>query len=356
MLHSGRRWRPKDSGDFQVTLTGNRPEGLWQSANTTLDLAHWFQPLTRQAGLGERFSTYSAKGNLSLTGAGTFRDSVVQGKVAVSGDGLSLGSSSPEFTVEGIQLQAELQELTPLKSGDKQQLSFKRAQVAGIDLRDGVLLFTLLDSQRVRIDQLSVQVLGGTVRMGPTVLDFGGSSEQTVEAVAAMDNVSLTELEQLLPEIIAEAHGRVSGEIGIRWSPKSGLKLGKGSLRLDRIEAVEIRLTPQPGFLTSRAPERLTLLPKSWGFLSNWFSPKNPAHETLRQIEMGLMALEVEALSAEIFPDGDGEGRTARLTLLARPRQSTSVKEVTFDVNVSGPLDQVLQLGLQNNVSIKAGP
>lgn len=344
------------SGDFQVTLDGVRPEGRWQSANTTLDLAQWFQPLVRQAGLGGRFSAYSASGTVSVTGAGTFRDSVVHGKVAISGDGLSLSGSSPEFFVEGIQLHAEVQELLPLRSGEKQQLSFKRAQISGVDLRDGVLLFTLLDNQRIRIDQLSLQVLGGSVRMGPTVLDFGGPPEQTIDAVATMENVSLTELARLLPEIIAEAHGRVSGEMSIRWSPKNGFKLGNGSLRLDRIEAVEIRLTPQPGFLTSRAPERLTLLPPSWGFLSRWFSPKNPARETLRQIEMGLMALEVEALNADVFPDGDGEGRTARLTILARPRESTLVKEVTFDVNVSGPLDQVLQLGLQNNVSIKAGP
>ncbi len=198
-------------------------------------------------------------------------------------------------------------------------------------------------------------MLGGTVELRDERIPLESILAGEVSASLHLSQLSMRDISALLPDVIAEARGRVSGEIRVGWKPGEGFKLGNGRLQIERPESVEIRLTPQPGFLTSHTPERLTLLPSWTGALQKWFSLRNPAYETLRQIEMGLMSLQVETLSAEVHPAGDSMGRSATVRISARPAVASAVDRIDFEVNVSGPLDEVIKLGMNHKVSIRNG-
>ena len=74
----------------------------------------------------------------------------------------------------------------------------------------------------------------------------------------------------------------------------------------------------------------------------------------LQRIELGQSPLAVETLRLQLYPDGPGGPRSARVDIVARPAGAGDVVEkITFSVNVSGPLDQVLQLGFKDRATIR---
>ncbi|MDF3059877.1 MAG: hypothetical protein K0R17_4092, partial [Rariglobus sp.] len=68
----------------------------------------------------------------------------------------------------------------------------------------------------------------------------------------------------------------------------------------------------------------------------------------------GKVGLRVDLLEARLTPEGDERGRSASVVIRARPeRAGTVIGEVTFEVNVSGPLAEVLKLGMQQGLSLQ---
>jgi len=339
----------------RLKLDGALRRGTWELPPTSVDLARWLNPVATRFFPHAPLGDFSIVGILQIGGTGSIAAGRIAGEGSIALVDANVSSVSRAMSVTGLSLQTVLSSLEPASSPERQSLVFREASVANVNARDGEILFTILDNKRVRIDRALMKVFGGTIELGPVVLDLEALAENPVEGLIKISNVGLAEIASLLPAVIAEAHGKLSGEIGVRWSSQNGFKLGNGSLRIERIESVEVRLTPKPGFLTDRSPERLTLLPAWTGPLARWFAPKNPAHETLRQIELGLMSLKVESLDAQIRPNGDAAGRTAHVLVSARPSQQSAVELVNFEINVSGPLDEVMKLGFGENVSISAG-
>jgi hypothetical protein len=74
----------------------------------------------------------------------------------------------------------------------------------------------------------------------------------------------------------------------------------------------------------------------------------------LQRIELGQVPLAVESLDFQLYPDGAGGSRSAQVRVVARTTEAGDVVEkVTFTVNVSGPLDQVLRLGMDERAKIR---
>ena len=75
----------------------------------------------------------------------------------------------------------------------------------------------------------------------------------------------------------------------------------------------------------------------------------------MRSIELGQSELQVKTLEVQLTPEGDDRGRSATVRLVAQPMQpGSSVKEVTFDVNVAGPIAAVVKLGLERGFTLDA--
>jgi len=169
-----------------------------------------------------------------------------------------------------------------------------------------------------------------------------------------IDRIGLQDVVALVPASLSDARGRVDGVVRVGWSAAAGFQLGAGTISLRNDEPAMVRLTPASGLLTKRLSERIAFLPAWTGPLARWLAPVNPAYGDLRSIEMGRTDLQVQEMGIELTPQGDAVGRTAQVHVRARPAQvGGSVKEVTFQVNVSGPLAAVLGVGLKQGMTIQ---
>ena len=86
--------------------------------------------------------------------------------------------------------------------------------------------------------------------------------------------------------------------------------------------------------------------------MRRWFSPVNPAYESMQVIELGQTDLHVRSLEVKLTPEGDGGGRSAKVIVVAQPEQANNVVgKVTFEINVFGPLANVVVLGMKQKLS-----
>ncbi|MBL9204002.1 MAG: YdbH domain-containing protein [Opitutaceae bacterium] len=323
----------------------------WTLEEAEIDLGVWFKPLLARLAPTWRDDDLQVRGRLLARSRGVRSDEGLSGTVALQWLDGAMDSASRSIDVTGIELRLQIDDLARPASPRGQSLQFARAGVAGVEIKNGKCDFQIENGNRVRVASAVVETLGGRLSADPfsfTVSDQGVSS---IKAQISAKEVALAEVALFLPKVILEAHGKVSGGLGISWDPQTGIALGVGSLRLDRLDAVEIRLFPQPGFLTDRVPETLSLLPAWTGALGRLLTVTNPARQVLRAIEMGELPLVVDELELRTQPNGDDLGRTARVAMSARPKVPGVVESVSFEVNVSGPLDQVLRIGMENSIS-----
>ena len=175
-----------------------------------------------------------------------------------------------------------------------------------------------------------------------------------VDAKLKISRIGLQDVVALVPAGVSEARGRVDGELQLGWSKALGLRIGAGHLELRPDEPMVLRLTPTPGLLSASMPKRFELLPAWLGPIAKWAAPVNPGFADLVAIEMGRTALLVESLDLRLTPDGDARGRSAGVTVHARPEiAGTSVGPVVFEVDVKGPLAYVLRLGVENGATLR---
>jgi len=206
---------------------------------------------------------------------------------------------------------------------------------------------------RVRVAEFGA--LGGRVSLRPFEIDLGSADAVSIVAIAELHGLALDQLASFVPEAVREASGRVSGEVRLSWSEESGLQLGSGALRIEPDAQAQLRLTAMPGFLTQHTTPRFFWMPASFGRLARWLALDNPAYDTLTEIEEGTQPLHVESLHVALYPDGPDGPRSAAVSLVARPVSGAVVKQLRFDINVSGPLDQVLRLGTSDSVRLNFG-
>jgi len=269
-----------------------------------------------------------------LAGELSFRS----GEWAVSGPfSLALSSASESLTATFSFRAAEL----PLPEMELSDLAVE----AEIELPRNIV--------RVRVAEFSA--FGGRVALRPFEIDLGNAEAAPVGAIAELGGLALDQLAVFVPEAVREASGRVRGEVHLSWSAADGLQIGSGALRIEPTEQAQLRLAAMPGFLTQHTTPRFTWMPASFGRLARWLALDNPAYDTLAEIEEGTQPLHVESLHVALYPDGPEGPRSAAVSLVARPISGAVVKQLRFDINVSGPLDQVLRLGTSDSVKLNFG-
>lgn len=222
-------------------------------------------------------------------------------------------------------------------------------------LSNGKLRVRILDSTTLRVAGAEVTAFDGSVSLEPFDVTRAGDTLAPVSADVVLTDASLAALAVLLPEAVTSAAGRLSGRLRLRWSSADGLAPQRGSLSLSPTAEASFRLQPQPGLLTRQVPEHFQLLPAWMGPLARWIAADNPAYPVLRDVEQGTLPLKVDRFEVQFLPD-DPLGRTARVNISARPATPGPVDKVTFEINLSGPLEQVIRLGLDERVKVRAGP
>lgn len=339
-----------------IDLNPHSLTGHWKIHPGHLDLRRWLRPLAQWTKLADGLGDLTGDGTLEIEGEGDFDHGRPSGRIQLHLRDGSVHSPAKNLSLRGVDLAISIDDLVEISSSAPQTLTFREIIWSGATATDGRAVFTLPGHGVIQLEEARLRIFDGTVAIPAATLDTRAPATQVVQATVKVDQLDLAKIAPLLPESVTEARGRLTGEIGVRWSAADGFKPGDGNLRIERLAGAEIRLTPRPGFLSGSVPPRIQLLPAWTGPLARWFSADNPVYDAVHDIEMGRMPLKLDHLQISLRPDGDRQGHTASVSLSARPSQAAAVEEVTFEVNVSGPLDHVIQLGLAKQLRVSTRP
>lgn len=183
--------------------------------------------------------------------------------------------------------------------------------------------FSVAGPERVEFSTVTLSTLGGTLSAEPFILN---PSRDELDAVLLVDSVSVEELMALTKDLPATATGRVNGRFPVHFDAK-GLQLGTGWLELKPGVKAEIAFNAQ-GLLTAGA------------------SPQSPRYAVLHKIESGLLRLGISEMRLDIRPPDAPAGRSATLHIKGAPLDPEVKAPVTLDLNVNGPLEKLINLGL----------
>lgn len=319
-------------------------DGTWQIEESRVEAGPWLAVLAPP--FAPSLTGLVAEGIVTITGGGNLKQGRPDGKIKVELANGVLRDAAQGWALEGIAFQGEFSfdadgphwaSVTPL------QLTVRTISTARFGARNLSISATLDDRKILSLLSARIEVAGGEITVDPCTLPL---VPPVVSVKLHLSRIGLQDIVALVPTSLSYARGRIDGEIQIDWSKAAGLQLGAGQLALRSDEPTIVRLTPSPGLLSASMPERFAFLPAWTGPLARWFSPLNPAYTDLQAIELGQTDLRAESLSVRLTPEGDSRGRSARVEMVARPEHpGTSVAKVTFDIDVAGPLSELLQLG-----------
>jgi hypothetical protein len=322
---------PADATGARLRMTADLDpatgDGSWRIDAGELDAAVWLRAVA--SNLGDVLAAAELTGKISVTGEGTLRGGAPAGTVAFAlSDGrLTLPAQKLEFT--GFALRATLGRLPDLSVAG--ELTFEAAHAAGLELGEGRIVFGYEEAGRLRVTEARVRGLGGVATVAPFAIQM---AEPAIALTAALAGIDLDKIVAYLPAALSEAHGHVDGELAVNWSKVAGLTFGAGWMKLSDGAPATVRLAPTPGLITAQ------------------LKVGNPAFPALQRVELGQTPLHVRLLSAEFQPAGDALGRTASVHLEAAPIDPQLIAPLLMEVNVSGPLDQLIKIGLDDRMRV----
>lgn len=321
----------------------------WRITEAKIDITSWMTALASRPELAALAGT-TVTGTIELSGDGTLTDGVPSGRITAEWRDATAGNVEQGWSVDGVTLRVgsavnqnvNLRELVDLRSIPV-ELAVQTISTSRFGARNFKAVASVENFKRINVSSARVEIAGGYVSAAPFDFVF---SEPSLNLALSMKGVGLQDLIVFVPTTLSDARGRINGDLLLKWNPTDGVEVGAGNLMIDKDEAATVRLASQPGFLTERVPAKFVLAP--WlGPLKGLFAPKNPSYSTLSAIELGQLGLAVDELEVRMNPDGDEKGRSASAFIRAHPQSKDSaVKEVTFTINITGPLSQIFRIGV----------
>jgi hypothetical protein len=338
--------------EVQFTLPRGETAGSWRIVKATIEAAEWWRLSAEQAGLKSLPDDFTFTGQLVIEGAGQWRGAEASGELRTRLHAGTAGSVSGRWSATGVTAESELQVVKGKIAVKTAQVRVETLLAAGAQGRGLALDIVGGPGGVLSVTRAEVSGLGGRIVLTRFTID---PAEPAMTATADFENLSLSEIAILVPQAVKEASGRIAGKVTLTWSSKAGLTSAGGSLAMLPGEAVVLRLAESPGLLTSRMPARISLLGDK-SMWTRWLALDNPAYDVARRVEGGELPLNVDGLEMRFYPDAAETGRTAQIQIAARPADpNAALKHLTFTVNVAGPLDQVVRLGLDKRSSLQLG-
>ena len=234
-----------------------------------------------------------------------------------------------DVTAEGIEADIDFIDFDQLttKPGT---LRVRELRVGTFPLRNLSAELALAGSDKVLVSSLSLQALGGRAATEPFKY-FPNLRE--LEAVVLVDGINVEEVMGLTKDLPAKATGQVNGRFPVRID-ESGVRLGTGWLELKPGVYAELQLQAN-------------------GLLTGTLNESNPSYAVLKKVESGLLKLKISELRLDIRPPNAPPGRSAQLRISGSPVDTSVKAPVTLDLNVNGPLEKLLNLGLDSRLSFK---
>lgn len=356
--------RPPDAGGWHVQVEANLPGGpvliqaelapdaesaRWVLPGQRWPLAAWRDLLIKQL---PELRDWEFQGELEVSGRGEWSDGAVGGELALR---MTLprvaGALAAGLEANGVEVVATVTVADNGPTAITATLAVSTLKVADgqVELRDVAAKLSSEDGQRWRIADFVASLWSGEVSADGFTYD---PEAPAVVTTVHIDGVDAAALAPFLSSVIADVSGRLDGSMLVRWSPGEGLVPGRGRLSLAAAASNQLHLAAQPGLLTSRLPPRIDVLPAWLGPLARWAAVENPAYAPLAEIELGRAAVQVDELALDLYPDGPDGARSLRLEVAGRPVASTAIGTVRFTVNVTGPLQELIELGLNEKARV----
>jgi Dicarboxylate transport len=334
-----------EAGTWEAQATATAPglalagQGTYRYANgeldfkvpgASIDLKTWQTFVDRLLVLPE--GPWALAGQISGSAAGRLVGQVLTATATVRLRDGEFRSAKPDMAATGITADLEFTDVVQgiTKPGTLQVRALRTGQLAFGDVRAE---FALAGGNRANVTKASLEALGGHVAAEPFNLLLG---QREVEAVLLVEGIQIAQVMALTKDLPAQAQGRVNGRMPVRLD-STGLRLGTGWLALMPGVAAEVQF-------------------KASGLLTGGVSPSNPGFPVLQKIEAGLLKLRVNTLRLDIRPPNAPTGRSAQLHLEGEPLDRDVKAPVILDLNVNGPLEQLLNLGLDSRVSFGSKP
>lgn len=336
----------------EIDLLPGAPDALrWRLKTIELDLARWSEALAAQ---WPALAGATLGGRVRVSGEGEWSGGRLSGRVKLEWRDGTVHDTAQGWSLDGIAFQGAfvVDSAGPrMESESPFELTVQTVSSSRFGARKVAVRASLNEHRQLAVTAAQVEVAGGMVAIDPCVISL---FPPAVDVNLRINGIGLQDVVALVPAGLADARGRIDGAVRVSWSQAGGFQIGAGGLALNANEPAMVRLAETPGFLTKRVPERFALLPDWLGPLARWFKPQNPAYPELREIEMGHTELLVQTLTVQLTPEGDSEGRSALVQLTGRPmKPASTVEQVTFVVNVAGPLDTVIHYGMNQDVTMQ---
>lgn len=336
---------------LQMELNAATGDGTWTLSEGELNAAAWLPALAAQ--VGSAADGILVEGTIALTGKGEWRDGIPTGVITMTWRNGRVYHPEQDWSLNDVTMTGDFfvdGANATVRSEGPFELTVGTVTTTRFGARALLVRAVLDESPALSLREAQIEIAGGIVTLDPATIPL---APPAFELSLRITNVGLQDVAALLPAGLSESRGRINGMVRAAWSEAEGFQLGEGHLELGETEPASLRLAPTPGFLTERVPEYFELVPSWLGPVARWFRPENPAYADLQEIELGRRELRIETLSVQLTPEGDEQGRTARVRIKARPTQpGGAVGELTFEVNVVGPLREVLRLGLNENFTL----
>jgi hypothetical protein len=332
--------------ELEISVTAaNAGEWTWELTRGEVDLAEAWPAVRALA--GEAGAGWSASGRLTLAGRGRWSGAEgPTGEVRVELREGWAKSDELDLELSGVELDLVARDFTGGVLAPGQSLRVARVSKAGAEVKNVAVRFGLTAKRELEVAGGEADFLGGRVKLGAftTALD-----KPVVRAVAAVEALKLGELALLMPWLLAEGRGDLRGRVALDWDEAKGLRVRDGGLDIVAADGAVLRLAASPGLLTGDMPRFFGLLPASWRW-AKWVGFRNPAYEPLQDIELGKTGLQIEAFRVVFWPDEVGAGRSMAIKVVGRPTAGELVEEVVIDLNVNGPLNEVMGFGLNQDL------
>ncbi len=234
-----------------------------------------------------------------------------------------------DLTAEGIEADLEFTDFEKVltKPGT---VNVQEIRVGKFPLREISAKLALAGSEKIAVSALSLKALGGTASTEPFTF-FPNRHE--LDAVVLVEGIRIEEVMGLTKDLPAKASGQVNGHFPLLVDG-SGVRLGTGWLELKRGVYAELQLQAE-------------------GLLTGNVSQKSSSYAVLKQVESGLLKLKIDELRLDIRPPDAPPGRSAQLRISGSPVDPNVKAPVTLDLNVNGPLEKLLNLGLDSRLKFK---
>ena len=315
-------------GEADITLANS--EVVFRVPTLALDIKTW-QPFVQEQ-MALPVGDWTAEGKITGSVEGHWANGKLTGSARLQLRDSQAGNTAKAITATGIEADVEVTDLAHFTTKPA-TLRVRELKTGQLALRDMHLELQFEGPNQVYITQATLLALGGTVASEPFRYRF---DRQELDAVVVVEGINVEDIMALTPDLPAKATGQVNGRFPIQIDA-SGLKFGTGWLQLKPGAYAQIQFNAE-------------------GLLTGGVSPANPSYAVLKKVESGLLKLKVSELRLDIRPPNAPENRSATLHVAGEPVDPQVKAPVILDLNVNGPLEKLINLGLDSRISFGAKP